>query len=277
MVGLWNGLKSGRMGYESGFIENRRGKRLFYVKEGPSDASSGWIFCNPFFEEKLFTQRVYRNFARTLAGLGCAVLRFDYEGDGDSEGDVESIGLQDRVNDLEDAYIFLRGKSPVRSVGLFGLRLGGTVALLGARALGAREVLAWSPVVDGSQTFHELIRFNLTTQLGAYRKIVTSAAEIVATWEGGGTVPVLGHDIGSRLVLDLRGLSLVGGAASPGCPCRVIAFSEKMAGVPDAWNAVTRVVPVAPFWHEPTRHDPHQQALVDASLAMIRESGGEVA
>ena len=265
------------MGYESGFIENRRGQRLFYVKEGPSDASSGWIFCNPFFEEKLFTQRVYRNFARTLAGLGCAVLRFDYEGDGDSEGDVESIGLQDRVNDLEDACGFLRGHSSVSSIGLFGLRLGGTVALLGARALGAREVLVWSPAVEGSQMFHELIRFNLTTQLGAYRKIVTNAAQLIATWEGGGTVPVLGHDIGSRLALDIRGISLTAPATSPGCPCRVIAFSEKPADLPDAWGAVTRVVPVAPFWHEPTKHDPHQQALVDASLAMIRAPGGEAA
>jgi len=261
------------MDYASGFIENRRGQRLFYVLEGSAHASSAWVFCNPFFEEKLFTQRVYRNFARTLAGLGQAVLRFDYEGDGDSDGDVASIGLRDRLNDVEDACAFLRRDAPERSVGLFGLRLGGAVALMSAAAVRAREVIAWSPTVHGQHAFHELIRFNLTTQLGAYRKIVRKAADLIAEWEGGSTVPVLGHDIGSRLAFDIRDLDV--SSAAPGCPCRVVLFNDQPSGLPASWAAEERVVPVQPFWHEPVKHDPYQRELVEASLAMAGLRGVE--
>jgi uncharacterized protein len=268
------------MPYESGFIQSRRGSQLFYVKEGPAGASSAWVFCNPFFEEKLFTQRVYRNFARTLAGLGHTVLRFDYEGDGDSDGDVRTIGLQDRLHDLEDLCGFVRKNGAIRSIGLFGLRFGGTLAFLGARAAGAREVLAWAPVLDGPRCFQELIRFNLTTQLGAYKKVLTKSEQLVAELEKGGTIPVLGHDLGARLAFDMRDLSLDNVTLGPDCRCRVIVTSRKPAsatpetvpGLPSSWRAEVRGVPVQPFWHEPTFHDPRQQALVDASLAMIREA-----
>ena len=262
------------MDYASGFIENRRGQRLFYVLEGSARASSAWVFCNPFFEEKLFTHRVYRNFARTLAGFGHAVLRFDYEGDGDSEGDVASIGLGERLADVEDVCAFLRRGAQDRSIGLFGLRLGGSVALLSAAAVRAREVIAWSPSSHGEHAFHELLRFNLTTQLGAYRKIVRKAADLVTEWEKGGTVPVLGHDIGSRMAFDIRGLK-VETAPAPGCPCRVLLFNEQPSGLPASWGAEERVVPVQPFWHEPVKHDPYQRELVKASLALAGLRGGE--
>lgn len=266
------------MPYESGFTENRRGKRLFYVKEGPANAVSAWIFCNPFFDEKLFTQRVYWNFARTLANLGHRVLRFDYEGDGDSDGDVSDIGLQDRLHDLEDMCAVARKGGAIRSIGLFGLRFGGTLAFLGALRTGARNILAWAPVLDGARCFQELIRFNLTTQLGAYKKIVTKSERLVAELERRGSISVLGHDLGGRLAFDIRDLSLADVQLGPGCRCHVVALARRsppdaegaLPDLPPAWEARVATVPIEPFWHEPAVHDPLQEALVDASLAMIQ-------
>ena len=65
------------------FFENGA-YRLFGVLHQPAGPPSGagWVFCHPFAEEKLWTQRVYVSFARMLASRGAWVLRFDAMGNG---------------------------------------------------------------------------------------------------------------------------------------------------------------------------------------------------
>ena len=56
--------------------------RLFGMLHEPEGRTSRtpFVFCHPFAEEKLWTQRVYVSFARRLAREGHPVLRFDYRG-----------------------------------------------------------------------------------------------------------------------------------------------------------------------------------------------------
>jgi alpha/beta superfamily hydrolase len=123
---------------ERGFFSNRRGRRLYYAFHGSPAVTTLWVFCNPFLEEKTFAHPVYVHFARHLAGLGNAVLRFDYEGDGDSEGETVDASLGHWRDDVEDALAFATARAKPSEVVLFGLRLGAAAAVLAAERCGIR-------------------------------------------------------------------------------------------------------------------------------------------
>jgi pimeloyl-ACP methyl ester carboxylesterase len=102
------------------------------------------------------SQRTLRVLAERLAAAGHTVLRFDYEGTGDSSGDQWE---DDRVASWRASAAAAAGE--LRALGcrrlvLVGVRLGGTLALLDASALGADAVVAWEPVAAGRRYVREL-------------------------------------------------------------------------------------------------------------------------
>lgn len=266
-----------RVPESSGFLENRRGRRLFYAVAGSPEAQEGWIFCNPFLEEKVFAQPVYRHFARTLAARGHWVLRFDYEGDGDSEGELDDLDLAAWVDDVEDMAEAARRNFGVRALRLFGLRLGGAIAVSAASRVGARSVHTWHPVARGGAYFLECLRYNLTTQLATYRRIVRDRSHLLAQLEAGEPVNILGYQVGPALAASVRRLDLVEAAQVAGCRVDVLAFARSGASDPTgAWrelqqlpNVGFRAHAVSQFWHEPRFYDAAQPELVETSLAMF--------
>ena len=67
----------------------------------PSHAMRGGVLlCHAFAEEKLWSHRVYVTFARELAALGYAVLRFDFRGEGDSDLEFEQATISTRIADV---------------------------------------------------------------------------------------------------------------------------------------------------------------------------------
>jgi pimeloyl-ACP methyl ester carboxylesterase len=102
------------------------------------------------------SQWTLRVLAERLAAAGHTVLRFDYEGTGDSSGDQWE---DDRVASWRASAA--AAASELRALGcrrlmLVGVRLGGTLALLDASALGADAVVAWEPVAAGRRYVREL-------------------------------------------------------------------------------------------------------------------------
>jgi len=85
--------------------------RLFGVLHEPASHAPGrlpFVFCHPFGEEKLWAHRVFVTFARTLAGRGHVVLRFDYMGNGDSEGPFERSSVSTALDDITVAIDWLQ-------------------------------------------------------------------------------------------------------------------------------------------------------------------------
>ncbi len=118
----------------------------------------GLVVCNPFGYEAICSHRSLRHFADASAAAGVPALRFDQDGTGDSAGsDLDPDRLDAWLDSIRRAADQLRSLTGVEKVVLFGVRLGGTLALLASQARPDVEgVVAFAPVVNGRMYLREL-------------------------------------------------------------------------------------------------------------------------
>jgi len=103
-----------------------------------------------------------RNIARSLSLMGIAVLRFDFTGLGQSEGEFGVLGLSSDISDLISAADFLSKEyeAPVLAI---GHSLGGTALLMAAKSLPTvRAVATIGAPCDPTHVRH-LLRTGLAT------------------------------------------------------------------------------------------------------------------
>ena len=138
-----------------GYLNNPEGE----IKNCNGKARYGIVFCPPFGDEHIVSYRIIRNFAVKLCEKGIPVLRFDYRGYGDSEGKFEEATPETQVSDIRRAIEILRNMTGVESVGLMGLRLGGTLTLLVAQSEpDVQFIIMWSPILSPKVYFQGIIR-----------------------------------------------------------------------------------------------------------------------
>lgn len=114
--------------------------------EGPVPAV---VVCPGFAGNKSGKYRVFVEIGQELAKNGIAVLRFDYRGAGDSEGDFSEITIESQVNDAIACLNFLRNDLRINGdrLGLLGRSLGGMISVLSASQFQQiRSMALWAPV-----------------------------------------------------------------------------------------------------------------------------------
>ena len=182
-----------------------RGERLFGVLDAPASGADapGVVLCQPFGHEYVWCHRACRQLALRLAGAGCAVLRFDYDGCGDSLGESHEADLERWVGDAAQALDELRARCP--RVHAIGLRLGAAVAtLLCERRGGVERLLLWEPVLHGASHLAELARLHAShEEKQGWRAGEAQAAAGLAQGR-----EVLGFALSPALVRDLERLDL---------------------------------------------------------------------
>jgi alpha/beta superfamily hydrolase len=262
--------------YGSGFITNRRGRRLFYAEHHP-EAIAGdgpvWVLCSPILEEKNVSQGLFVNLARALTTIGTRVLRIDYEGHGDSEGDTAELGLTDWADDVVDAVAWLRADGRTDVV-LLGCRAGALIAALAARVVSPACVLAWSPIAGGPDDVQALLRLNLATQLAVEKAVVRPRDLLEDDLQNGGIVNVLGWSVGRPLYESLTAIDFTMLVASLPCPVEIIDVSmrpgdatrEAADAGASGGRVVRRAVAGRQFWIDSNIVDLRQPALVAATL-----------
>jgi len=118
--------------------------------------SVGVVVVPPIGYELWSSHRTLRTLAERLAGQGCSVLRFDFDGTGDSAGDQwDPARLAAWRQGVGTAAASLR-QLGVSSLVLVGVRIGATLSLMEGPAVGADAVVAWAPVVRGRRYVREL-------------------------------------------------------------------------------------------------------------------------
>lgn len=157
----------------------------------PRDPPRGAVvICPPFGYEHTCSHRTLRTLGDHLASRGIVALRFDYEGTGASSGRGDAPDQLDRWRQsVREAVDEMRGRG-FESVALFGLRLGGALALeVGGSTPCVHAVATWVPVTDGSRYAREL-RAQSAVSPGGLR--------------GDGSLNVMGHLLEARVVSAIK-------------------------------------------------------------------------
>ena len=134
------------MNYENIQFKNAKGYQLSGRLELPVDRlpHTYAIFAHCFTCSKNFSAT--RNISRALTTAGIGVLRFDFTGLGDSEGDFRDTNFSGNVEDLLSAIDYLKEnyKAPTLAI---GHSLGGAAVIYASAKAECIKVLAndWNP------------------------------------------------------------------------------------------------------------------------------------
>jgi exosortase A-associated hydrolase 2 len=186
---------------------------LFGILHEPEVEPNGesFVFCHPFAEEKLWSHRVFVNFARELAKIGYTVLRFDYMGHGDSDGKFEESTIETRLSDIKCAIKLLRKRTNCK-INLVGLRLGATLASLVAEDEPSIEkLILWDPIINGSAYMRKLLRINIATQSAVYKEVRFNTEDLIQKMNSGDTVNIDGYEVSQDLYNQIRKVDLLNG------------------------------------------------------------------
>jgi alpha/beta superfamily hydrolase len=277
---------------ETPFFFKNNDYRLYGVLHAPDERGPligqkhGVVFCSPFGEEKMFSHRVYVNMARSLAREGVACLRFDFMGEGDSEGTFEESTIETRLSDIKAALDFLAEKTDLATSGLIGVRFGATLAALAATRNRVDTLALISPIVSGQPYMDLCLRSNLTTQMAAYKRIIKDRDQLIAELMEGTPVNIDGYLVGKDLyeqmtVVDLQQLNsiltermifiTIGKGGKPNIDQKLSEFIDKCKGMePDT---TVQIADEEPFWKDAKIHIPVKREL--NALLVKWLSGGE--
>lgn len=257
--------------------------RLFGVLHRPAASIAkgrGFVFCYPCFEEKLWTYRVFVSLARELTARGYHVLRFDYMGHGDSDGEFEQSTISSRLSDLSCAVAVLRQEigSDAR-VGLLGLRLGALLAAVHAeRDPKIDSLILWEPLTDGAPYMQEVLLSNLATQSAVYQQIRFTREDLVAQMRAGNTVNIEGYEMSHALYEETSQLTITGAREFSG-PCLVVQIGrsnqkpkKNLETLRSAYSRADFTMTVEePFWKEIKTFYPRAENLFEVTCKWLQE------
>ncbi len=268
------------------FLQAPGGARFCLYHAPAQTPRAALVYLHPFAEELNKSRRAIACTAHALAASGVAVLQIDLGGCGDSAGEFADASWNGWLDDTEAACTWLAQRSGV-TVGLWGLRLGATLALdyAASRSRVAR-LLLWQPVASGAAFLTQFLRLRLANAIlqdGASTRGGTEALR--EDLRAGETLDIAGYELAPRLALALDALD-VSRMAVTGCPVywfEVVASAERQlapATARTAWHLRalgvdlhTQTVAGPQFWN--TQEIEESPALLAATVAILAEAQGE--
>jgi len=178
---------------------------LFGWFHGPENgrAQSGVVICPSFALEYIQAHYAVRLLAEQLSERGTCVLRFDYDGMGDSAGSSrDGQRVESWMSSISHALEVIR-RTGVRTVSLVGMRIGATLAAnVGAGKGGVERIVLWDPCLSGRAFLRE------GTATSAFGLGLDAA-------NGKGMVDIPGLSLDAETAAELSGLSLAGLRSPP--------------------------------------------------------------
>ncbi len=127
---------------------------MVHVPEGNA-ARAGVVLCSPLGREDLHVHSTYRALAERLAASGIAVLRFDYDGTGDSAGFQDDPARVAAWSTSTRVALDLMRAMGVPVVAAVGMRMGATVAAVEATRGPLDALVLWDPCRSGRAFLRE--------------------------------------------------------------------------------------------------------------------------
>ncbi|MFD2673327.1 alpha/beta hydrolase family protein [Marinicrinis sediminis] len=117
-------------------------------KQGEDAAFPVILYCPGKNGERYEVHRLAVKFARYLASIGIAMLRFDYVGLGLSDGHTSQMTTSTKLSNVAAAYTWLTEQPEIdkHHICLLGFSDGARMALMSANRLGIDQIILWSPL-----------------------------------------------------------------------------------------------------------------------------------
>lgn len=265
--------------FEPGYLEVEGGKR-FFIHNAPAagETRAALVYVHPFAEEMNRSKRMVALQARALAQAGCATLRLDLLGCGDSAGSLRDATWSRWLDDIRAAVAALRRRTRA-PLWLWGLRSGALLASHAARQVdGLHGLLLWQPVGMGRTVVQQFLRLKSAGDLAnADRASVATLRQQLARGE---ELDVAGYVLSEPLVKSIEEASLA--APPPGARVAWFEVSSRpepalmpaSVGLVDRWRALglpvgAEVVPGPAFWQ--TTEVEEAPALIDSTTRAVLE------
>jgi pimeloyl-ACP methyl ester carboxylesterase len=229
------------------------------------------LLCAPDGEERSWAFRPLVQLARVMAARGQHVMRFDYEGQGESSGFYEDTDVASRLRDIAAVAGDLRRHTGIKGITVVAARLGAALALEAAAAEPAIQRLAlWEPVLDVEGYLRNLLRVNVTTQMVVHKKVLRNSDQLLQDIASGGTVSINGYKLAHGFVTGLQTLKADVRLTESAIPMLVIA-APAMKIPPSQAEVRRRTLP--PFWKEPKSDMTPPQLLLKELAEWVDPAG----
>ena len=162
----------------------------------PGSSRRGVLLCGTYGFEQLCAYRAWRGLARSIAAAGCATLRLDYPGQGDSrDASPGEDAIAASVRAIRQGIAFLRAEGGADEIVLVGLRLGATLAAL-AEQLGDREAAVTREI---TKRFEEAVTGTLSTLAAHYAEALPKGEIVIVVGPPGEAPPASIEDADAAL------------------------------------------------------------------------------
>ncbi|MGB0712180.1 MAG: hydrolase 2, exosortase A system-associated, partial [Gammaproteobacteria bacterium] len=184
------------------FIDGSRGA-LFCVHHRPdTPGGQGVIMLSAFAEEMNKSRHMVSEAARAMAAHGVEVLILDPWGTGESAGDHGEATWNQWCEDVERAAAYLRDGG-VRSLGLWGLRVGALLAADCVERCAASWLVLWQPVTGGNLFLQQFLRLRLAAGM-ASGEGGESLKDLKAALAAGRTLEIAGYGLNPDMAAALE-------------------------------------------------------------------------
>ncbi len=246
---------------------------LYHAPAPHVPARGAILYIHPFAEELNHSRHMASLQARRFAAMGYAVLQIDLFGCGDSCGDFNAGRWQIWKRDLATAHNWLAERS-AGPMHLWGLRLGGLLALDYAAATHVDGIILWQPFLHGRTCITQFLR----QALGSDPDGPNTTAALRALLAARGTLEVNGYELTAPLAQAIDGC-VAADLVLPACsvhwfsvgaptPLRIAANAERLAAgwAKGGTSVHFHALDGAPFWSGAAAECP---ALLEATCAAL--------
>jgi exosortase A-associated hydrolase 2 len=243
-------------------IATERGALAGMLHPVAAEVPAGVVFCHAFAEERKSSALTMARLARAVAEAGLPVLRFDYRGCGDSEGDFVDATVAGRLADIGRAAAELRERTGVERVCLLGLRLGTALAASAATHMpDCAGLVLIEPIADADAYLGGEMRRKLLRQMITHGRSSGSREEMLAEMERDDAVLDMdGFAVRGSTWRELRALGIRAGEVSFAGPVLICQVHFKESLRPDieavaaafeqaGADVTTSAVVLPPFWN----------------------------
>ncbi len=135
-------------------FKNQLGNQLVGMLHTPKEIKGGIIICHGFKDNKIGRYRLFVDLSRELCNQGFIVLRFDFSGSGDSEGEDSIMQYRD---DLAKAIELI--SKYTSKIGLFGHSLGALITISKAKDKRVKALINLAPPLSKKLSTNSLNNF----------------------------------------------------------------------------------------------------------------------